>query len=88
MAGHLGCFHVFAVVNNAAVNVGAQMFKIFTTSKLRVMLYSAGIFRTSSLRDSISSNPERTALKRRGESQGIQKFSQKGQVVRTSKDYC
>ena len=30
---------------------------------LRVMFYLAGVFRTSSPRDSISSNPERTALR-------------------------
>ena len=38
--------------------------KIFTTQKLRVIFYLVGIFRTSSLGGSISSNPERTALKR------------------------
>ena len=37
---------------------------------LKVMLYMAGTFRISSLGDSISSNPERTALRRRWEKSG------------------
>ena len=36
---------------------------IFIVFFLRVMFYLAGVFRTSSPRDSISSNPERTALR-------------------------
>ena len=44
------------------------------------MFYSEGIFRTSGLGDSISSNPEKTALRRQGRSQVIQKFCNKGQV--------
>ena len=34
------------------------------------MFYSVGIFRTSNLGDSISSDPERTAPRRRGEEPG------------------
>ena len=34
---------------------------------LRVIFYSVGIFRTSSLGDSILSNPERTATRSQGE---------------------
>ena len=37
---------------------------------LKVMLYMVGTFRTSSLGDSISSNPERTELRRRWEKSG------------------
>ena len=40
------------------------------------MLYSVGIFRTSSLADSISSNPERTALRRQGDEPGYIKVLQ------------
>ena len=47
-----------------------------------------GVFRTSGLGDSISGNPERTASRRRGRIQVIQRFCNKGQVVWTSKDYC
>ena len=53
---------------------------------LRVIFNSVGIFRTSSLGDSILSNPERTT-RSQGRSQVIQKFCNKGQVVWTSKDY-
>ena len=45
------------------------------------------ILRTSSLGDSISSNPERTPPRRPGRSRVIQKFYNKGQVVYTSKYY-
>ena len=62
---------------------------------LRVMFYSVGIFRTSSLGDSISGNPERTALSRRGhggarsgEKSGYTKVCNKGRVVWTSKVFC
>ena len=34
------------------------------------MFYSVGVFRTSDLGDSVSSNPERTALRRGGEKPG------------------
>ena len=34
------------------------------------MFYSVGVFRTSGLGESISSNPERTALRRAGEEPG------------------
>ena len=37
---------------------------------LRVMFYLVGIFRMASPGDSISSSPERTALRRRGEEPG------------------
>ena len=45
-------------------------------------------FRTSSPEDSISSNPERTALRRQEEESSYIEVCNKGQVVRTSKDYC
>ena len=51
------------------------------------MVYLVQIFRISSLAGNISSNPKRTALRRRGGRQIIQKFCNKGQVVGTSKDY-
>ena len=41
------------------------------------MFYSVGIFRTSNLGDSISSNPERATLRRQGEEPGYIE----GQVV-------
>ena len=42
-----------------------------TTQKLRVVFYLVGIFKTSSVRDSISSNVERASLRRRrGEEPG------------------
>ena len=44
---------------------------MFTTQKLRVMFNLVGIFRTSSPGDSISSDTERTAPRRQGESQVI-----------------
>ena len=41
-----------------------------TTQKLRVVFYLVGIFKTSSMRDSISSNVARTLRRRRGEEPG------------------
>ena len=59
---------------------------------LRVLFHSVGIFRTSRLGDSISGNPERTALRRRGhggarrgEESGYTEVCNKGRVVWTSK---
>ena len=70
------------------LSLGCQL-KKYSQPKSWVIFYSAGIFRTSSLGGSISSNPERTALRRQGEgNQVIQKFCNKGQVVWTPKDYC
>ena len=43
--------------------------KMVAMNKLRVMFYSVMIFRTSNRRDSISSKPERTVLRRQGRSQ-------------------
>ena len=40
------------------------------------MFYSVGIFRTSNLGDSISSGPERTAPRRRGEEPGSREVLQ------------
>ena len=42
------------------------------------MFYSVGIFRTSSPGDSISSHPERTALRRQGREPGYIGVSQQG----------
>ena len=50
------------------------------------MFYLVGFFRTSSLGDSISGNPEITALKRQGEEPGYTEVCNKGQAVLTSKD--
>ena len=50
--------------------------KILATLNLRVLLYSVGIFRTSSPGDSISSKPERTAPRRQGEDPGYIEFLQ------------
>ena len=47
---------------------------------LRVMFYLVGIFRTSSLGDSISSNLERTVLRRQGEESHYIEVFNKGQV--------
>ena len=44
--------------------------KMVTTQKLRVVFYLVGIFKTSSMRDSISSNVARTLRRRRGEEPG------------------
>ena len=41
-----------------------------TTQKLRVVFYLVGIVKTSSVRDSISSNVERTLRRRQGEEPG------------------
>ena len=43
---------------------------MFTALKLRVMLYSVGMFRSSGSGGSISRDPERTALRRREEGPG------------------
>ena len=43
---------------------------------------------TTSPGDSISSYPERTALRRQGEESGYREVCKKGQVVWKSKDYC
>ena len=50
--------------------------KILATLNLRVLLYSVGIFRTSSPGDSTSSKPERTAPRRQGEDPGYIEFLQ------------
>ena len=55
--------------------------KLCTMLKLRVLFYLAGIFRTSSFRGSISSDPERTIPGRpewEGESRLYRRFSTKG----------
>ena len=46
-----------------------------------------GFFRTSSLGDSISGNPDLTTLKRQREEPDYTEVCSKGQVVLTSKDY-
>ena len=40
--GHLGCFHVLAIVNCAAMNVGLHMY-FFSYGFLRIYLPSSGI---------------------------------------------
>ena len=52
------------------------------------MFYSMGFFRISSLGDTISTNPERTALRRLGEESGYIDCCSKGQVVWISKYFC
>ena len=47
-----------------------------------------GIFRTSSLGDSFSSDPERRVLRRQGKLSGYTEICSKGQVVLISKNYC
>ena len=47
--------------------VGSVNLKNIHNLKLGVMIYLVGVFRTSSPRDSISSDPERSAPRRRGE---------------------
>ena len=42
------------------------------------MFYLVGIFRTSSPRDSISSNPEKSGLRKRGEESGYIEVCNKG----------
>ena len=61
-----------------------------TTKKLRVInIFSwVRIFRTSSLGDSISRNPERTVRRRQREESDYIEACNKGQVDWTSKDYC
>ena len=59
--------------------------KKYSQPKSWVLFYSEGIFRTSSMRDSISSNCERTAPRRQGEESGYIEVLQE-QVVWTSKD--
>ena len=54
----------FLSLSSKALTYPLWTYKIFTKWKLRVMFYSVGIFRMSNLRNSISSNPERTALRR------------------------
>ena len=51
------------------------------------MFYLMGIFRTSSLGDSFSSDPERSVLRRQGELSGYIEICSKGQIVLTSKNY-
>ena len=48
---------------------------------LKVMFYLMEFFRTSSLGDTISTNSERTALRRWGEESGYIDLCNKGQVV-------
>ena len=69
-------------------NLGWDSGICFLLLLLRGMFYSVGIFRTSSLGDSISGNPERTALRRRGhggarsgEKSGYTEVCNKGWVV-------
>ena len=52
------------------------------------MFYLTGIFRTSSLGDSISSNLERIIMKRQGEETGYMEVLQQRAVGLTSKYYC
>ena len=49
--------------------------KIFTTWKFSIIFYLVRILGTSSPVDSISSNPERTAIRRRGEESGYIEIS-------------
>ena len=51
-------------------NMCLLTWKIFTALKLRAIFHLAGIFRTSHLEVSISSNPERIASRRQGEEPG------------------
>ena len=44
--GHLGCFHVLAAVNSAAVNTGVQEFSFFS------ILVSSGYMSRSGISDS------------------------------------
>ena len=43
--GHLGCFHVLAIVNSAAMNIGIQVsFSIFVSSGYMLRSGSAGSY--------------------------------------------
>ena len=52
------------------------------------MFYSVGVFRTSGLGDSISSNPEKTALRRQGEVPGYTEvLQQRAGRLNIKRDY-
>ena len=57
-------------------------------SQPKIMFYSVGFCRTSSLGNSISRNPEITALRRQGEEPGYKEVCNRGQVALTSKYSC
>ena len=54
--------------------IGRQILYHWATREAIVVFYSVGIFRTSSMGGSISSNPERTAWRRLGEKPGYIEF--------------
>ena len=59
---------------------------MFTTQKVRIMFYLVGIFRTLSPGDRISSNPERTGLKRQEEPSYIEVCNKEQVVLRQKID--
>ena len=60
---------------------GCRLKKVVRAWKLRIICYLVGIFRTSSLGDSISNDPERTAPKVQGAEPSYIKVCNKGQVA-------
>ena len=41
--GHLGCFHVLAIVNSAVMNIGVHVIFFFSYGFLRVYMPNSGI---------------------------------------------